>query len=651
MENTKFNVQPKAALNQREILVVFSGLLLGMLLAALDQTIVATALPTIVSDLGGLNELSWVVTAYILASTASTPLWGKIGDLMGRKRIFQAAIVLFLLGSAASGLSQNMGELITFRAVQGLGAGGLMVTAMAIVGDIVSARDRGRYQGIFGAVFAVSSIIGPLLGGFIVQNFSWHWVFYINVPIGIVALIVTGSVLPRMGPKSRPVIDYLGTALIASAATALVLIASLGGVTYAWDSTFIITLGIAAVILIALFIIVEMRVREPVLPLRLFRNPVFSMTSAIGFIVGFAMFGAITFLPLYLQVVERVTPTDSGIRLLPMLAGMLLTSIVSGMLISRWGRYKVFPIAGTAVMGAGLYLLSLLKVDTSILEMSVYMFVLGFGLGMVMQVLVIAVQNAVEFRDLGTATSGATFFRSIGSAFGVAVFGEIFAHNLNANLAKVIASGSLPAGFNPESAMSNPQLLQSLPLSVIGSYLNGFALALHTVFLYAIPVAALGFILSWFLKENPLRLTTHIGSAEGPAALEMEMSKSDWGDAERRRLSMGLLLATIANQAQREDADPGLLASLSAGVDGRLSHDIPDDERGHIVAQEFIEPLALEMILSSFPRQATPGNGTREHLTENSASAPLSEEMAEKPQAQSGRFSEERVRTDSYSSE
>jgi EmrB/QacA subfamily drug resistance transporter len=610
LENTRINVQTKAALNHREILIVFSGLLLGMLLAALDQTIVATALPTIVSDLGGLNELSWVVTAYILASTASTPLWGKIGDLMGRKRIFQAAIVLFLLGSAASGLSQNMGELITFRAMQGLGAGGLMVTAMAIVGDIVSARDRGKYQGIFGAVFAVSSIVGPLLGGFIVQNFSWHWVFYINVPIGIVALIVTGAVLPRMGPKGRPVIDYLGTALIASAATALVLITSLGGVTYAWDSTFIISLGIAAVILIAAFIFVERRVKEPVLPLRLFRNPVFSMTSAIGFIVGFAMFGAITFLPLYLQVVERVTPTDSGLRLLPMLAGMLLTSIVSGMLITRWGRYKIFPIAGTAVMGAGLYLLSLLKVNTSILAMSVYMFVLGFGLGMVMQVLIIAVQNAVEFRDLGTATSGATFFRSIGSAFGVAVFGEIFAHNLSANLAK-LSSGSLPAGFNPEAAMSNPQLLQSLPLSVIGNYLNAFAQALHTVFLYAIPVAVLGFILSWFLKENPLRMTTHIGSAEGAAA--MEMPTNDRGGLERKRLSMGLLLAAIANQAQREDADPGLLASLSAGVDGRLSHEIPDDERGRIVAQEFIEPLALELILSSFPRQTTAGDGTREH--------------------------------------
>ena len=405
MEKTNINTQIKNGLTQTQIWLVFSGLLLGMLLAALDQTIVATALPTIVSDLGGLNELSWVVTAYILASTASTPLWGKIGDLLGRKRVFQTAIIIFLVGSAPSGLSQNMAELIGFRALQGLGAGGLMVTAMAIVGDIVSSRDRGRYQGIFGAVFAVSSIVGPLLGGYIVQHFSWHWVFYINLPIGLIALAVTRVVLPQLRTNAHPIIDYLGTVLIAGAATALVLVASLGGVTYAWNSSFIIGMSSVAVVLIVAFIFVERRSKEPVLPLRLFNNSIFTMTSIIGFIVGFAMFGAITFLPLYLQVVQRITPTDSGLRLLPMLAGMLLTSITSGQLISHWGRYKVFPIAGTAVMGAGMYLLSLLDVNTSTLAMSIYMFVLGLGLGMVMQVLVIAVQNAVEFRDLGTATS------------------------------------------------------------------------------------------------------------------------------------------------------------------------------------------------------------------------------------------------------
>ena len=583
-------------------MVVFSGLLLGLLLAALDQTIVATALPTIVSDLGGLNQLSWVVTAYILASTASTPLWGKIGDLIGRKRIFQAAILIFLLGSAASGLSQNMGELIAFRAFQGLGGGGLIVTTMAIVGDIVSARERGRYQGIFGAVFAVASIIGPLMGGFIVQNFSWHWVFYINLPIGIVALVVTGIVLPRIGPKGRPVIDYLGTALIAAAATALVLLTSLGGVSYAWNSPFIISLGVAALGLVALFIVVERRVKEPVLPLRLFRNPVFTMTSAIGFIFGFAMFGAITFLPVYLQVVQRVSPTASGLRLLPMLAGMLITSIISGQLISRWGRYKVFPILGTAVMAVGLYLLSLMGVNTSTLSMSVYMFVLGFGLGMVMQVLVIAVQNAVEFRHLGTATSGATFFRSIGSAFGVSVFGEIFARTLNANLAALLSSGSLPQGFNPQAAMSNPQLLHSLPLSVIGSYLQGFAVAIHTVFLYAIPVALLGFALSWFLQEYPLRMTTHLSSGQGAGT--GALSAIDPDSLACRQLWMGALIAALAIQAQREDADPGLLASLSAGVDGRVPHDIPVEQRGRQVAQEILQPLALKLMTASYQQAA-----------------------------------------------
>jgi EmrB/QacA subfamily drug resistance transporter len=610
LTNTKPSAQNQSALNRRQILIIFSGLLLGLLLAALDQTIVATALPTIVSDLGGLNELSWVVTAYILASTASTPLWGKIGDLIGRKWIFQAAIVIFLLGSAASGLSQNMGQLIAFRAFQGLGGGGLIVTAMAIVGDIVSARERGRYQGIFGAVFAVASIIGPLMGGFIVQNFSWHWVFYINVPIGIVALVVTGIVLPKIGPKGRPVIDYLGTGLIAGAATALVLLTSLGGVTYPWNSTFIISLGIVALVLIALFIVVERRVKEPVLPLHLFRNPVFTMTSVIGFIFGFAMFGAITFLPIYLQVVERVTPTDSGLRLLPLLAGMLITSIVSGMLISRWGRYKVFPIAGTAVMAGGLYLLSLMGVSTSALTMSIYMFVLGFGLGMVMQVLVIAVQNAVEFRHLGTATSGATFFRSIGSAFGVSIFGEIFARTLNTNLATLMSSSSLPQGFNPQAAMSNPQLLQSLPLSVIGSYLQGFAVAIHTVFLYAIPVALIGFVFSWFLKEYPLRMTTHIGNAEGPEA----MPAMDGEALKCRQQSIGWLMAALAIQAQRKDADPVLLANLSASVDGSVSHDISDERRGRLVAQVILQPLALKLIEASLPQPVV-----REERSENPA--------------------------------
>ena len=422
--------------------------------------------------------------------------------------------------------------------------------------------------------------------------------------------MVTGIVLPKIGPKGRPVIDYLGTALIAGAATALVLLTSLGGVTYPWNSSFIISLGALALVLTASFILVERRAKEPVLPLHLFRNPVFTMTSAIGFIFGFAMFGAITFLPVYLQVVQRVTPTNSGLRLLPMLAGMLITSIVSGQLISNWGRYKVFPIVGTAVMAGGLYLLSLMGVATSLLTMSVYMFVLGFGLGLVMQVLVIAVQNAVEFRHLGTATSGATFFRSIGSAFGVSVFGSIFARALNANLASILSSGSLPPGFNPEAAMSNPQLLQSLPLSVIGSYLQGFAVAIHTVFLYAIPVALIGFVLSWFLKEYPLRMTTHIGTEEGIE--NMSMPENVRGTLQCPQRSMGWLLAALAIQAQRKDAEPALLADLSASVDGSVPHDIPDEQRGRMVAQEILQPLAIKLISASLPSPASREERSRE---------------------------------------
>jgi MFS family permease len=335
------------------------------------------------------------------------------------------------------------------------------------------------------------------------------------------------------------------------------------------------------------------------------------------------MFGAITFLPVYLQVVERVTPTDSGLRLLPMLAGMLITSIVSGQLISHWGRYKVFPIIGTAVMAGGLYLLSLMGIHTSLLTMSVYMFVLGFGLGLVMQVLVIAVQNAVEFRHLGTATSGATFFRSIGSAFGVSVFGEIFARTLNANLARLLSTGSLPQGFNPEAAMSNPQLLQSLPLSVIGSYLQGFAVAIHTVFLYAIPVALIGFVLSFFLKEYPLRLTTNIGNIE--EAKTGQLPGPALGTLEQRQLSMGVLIATLASQAQREDADPALLASLSAGVDGSIPHDIPMEQRGRRVAREILEPLALVLIAASSPQQVAKQEPCKDQQVLAAKGAPCAE--------------------------
>ncbi|MGH7641675.1 MAG: MDR family MFS transporter, partial [Candidatus Dormibacteria bacterium] len=441
-------------LTQRRVLLIIGALMLGMLLAALDQTIVATALPTIAGDLHGLSHLSWVVTGYLLAATVSTPLWGKLGDMYGRKVFFQAAIVIFLVGSALSGLSSSMFELIGFRALQGLGAGGLMVGAQAIIGDVVPPRDRGKYQGIFGGVFGLSSVAGPLLGGFFVQNLSWHWIFYINIPVGAVALVVTTGALPRALRRVQHVIDYLGAVLLAGGVTCLVLLTTLGGTTYPWGSGPILTMAAIGAVLLTAFVLVERHAAEPILPLHLFRNRLFSASSGIGFIVGFSMFGAITYLPTYLQVVRGASPTGSGLELLPLMAGLLVTSIGSGILISRWGRYKIFPILGTAVMSVGLFLFSLLGVATSTLTISLFMVVLGLGLGGVMQVLVIVVQNAVPHSELGVATSGATFFRSIGGSFGTAIFGAIFANVLQGNLAHYLAGIRLPASFSGTAGAS-----------------------------------------------------------------------------------------------------------------------------------------------------------------------------------------------------
>jgi EmrB/QacA subfamily drug resistance transporter len=493
-----------APLDRRRVRLIIGGLLLGMLLAALDQTIVATALPTIAGDLHGLSQLSWVVTAYILASTASTPLWGKLGDLYGRKRFFQAAIVIFLIGSVLSGLASSMLQLIAFRAIQGIGGGGLMIGAQAIVGDVVAPRDRGRYQGLFGAVFGVTSVLGPLIGGFFVQHLSWRWVFYINIPLGIVALVVTAAVLPQVSTVRQHTIDYLGSILLATAATALVLLTTLGGITFPWDSIPIFILGAGGVLLILGFIVVERRAAEPVMPLRLFSSRVFSVASGVGFVVGFAMFGAITYLPQYMQVVRGASPTVSGLQLLPLMAGLLLTSVLSGQIITRRGRYRIFPIIGTGVMTVGMYLLSLLGVATSTAEAAGALFVLGVGIGAVMQVLVIAVQNAAPYRDLGAATSGATFFRSIGGSFGTAVFGAVFANRLAVELSHWLAGTPVPPGFSG-TAGASPAVLDHLPAAVHYGYVHAFAAALHTVFLVGVPIAAAAFVLSWFLPEIPLR--------------------------------------------------------------------------------------------------------------------------------------------------
>ncbi|GAA3396109.1 MFS transporter [Streptomyces roseoviridis] len=496
---------PGAAQSHRTVVVAIGALLLGMLLAALDQTIVSTALPTIVSELGGMEHLSWVVTAYMLASTAATPLWGKLGDQYGRKKLFQGAIVLFLIGSALCGIAQNMPQLIAFRAVQGLGGGGLMVLSMAIVGDLVSPRERGRYQGLFGAVFGATSVLGPLLGGLFTEHLSWRWVFYINLPIGVVALFVIAAVLHIPVRSTRHRIDYLGTFLIASVATCLVLVASLGGTTWDWGSAQIIGLAVLGAVLLVWFVSVERRAAEPVLPLKLFRIRTFTLVSVISFVVGFAMFGAMTYLPTFLQVVQGVSPTMSGVHMLPMVLGMLITSTGSGQIVSRTGRWKVFPIAGTAVTALGLLLLNELTETTSTWTMSLFFFVFGAGLGLVMQVLVLVVQNAVAYEDLGVATSGATFFRSIGASFGVAIFGTVFTNRLTDKLDDALAGQPLPPGVDAGTVAADPRAMAALPPPLRPSVVHAYATSITDVFLYAAPVVLVAFVIAWFLKEDRLR--------------------------------------------------------------------------------------------------------------------------------------------------
>ncbi|WP_282782800.1 MDR family MFS transporter [Nocardia sp. CC201C] len=498
---TGASVAAPPSVSRAGVHLVFATVVLGMLMAALDQTIVSTALPTIVADLGGAGHMAWVVTAYLVTEAIATALAGKFGDLFGRKLVFQVSGAIFILGSIVAGMAQDMTLLIVARGIQGVGAGGLMVTSMALVADVIPLRERGKYQGALGAVFGLTTVLGPTLGGLFTDHLSWRWCFYVNVPLAVLMILMAARFIPTLRAEVKPIVDYLGIALVAIGVTCLILGLEWGGQEYAWGSPTIIGLFVGAAVALAAFVAVELRAEEPMLPMHLFRGNVFTVCSVLSFIVGFAMLGAMTFLPAFLQYVMGVSATASGLRTLPLVIGLFATSILSGVVVGRTGTYKIFPILGTAVMAVGLFLMSTMDENTGFWEQSAYMMILGLGIGLTMQVLTIVVQNTVPYADLGTATSGVTFFRTIGSAFGTTVFGTLYTNQLTPNLAAALEEAKV---VSPQVA-SNPEALWRLLFTEIAPIVHAYAESIGYVFRWVVPVAVLGFLVAWFLKQVPLR--------------------------------------------------------------------------------------------------------------------------------------------------